>query len=110
MQSNIKTYMVLWSRIVGKHKRKNITVIQHFQNKVLRCIVNAPCYICINDLHRDLGVNTAKREIENIATKDNIRLRDHVNIDALSLTDPIGMERRLKRRRPSDLIGSPVLF
>ena len=54
--------MALWSTIVVMHKR-NITIIQHFQNKVLRYIVNAQWYIVI----------------ENIATKHNTRLRYRVN-------------------------------
>ena len=94
--------MELWSTILGMHKRKkNINIIQCFQNKALRCIVNAPWYIRTSNLHHDAGVNTVKKEFENIATKYNTRLRDHVNTEASSLGDPIGLERRLKRRKPS---------
>ena len=59
--------------------KKNITNIQRFQDKVLRCIVNAPWSIRTSDFHRDLGVNSVEKEIENIAIKHNTRLRDHVN-------------------------------
>ena len=47
-----------------------------------------------SDLHCDLGVNSVRKEIENIETKHNTRLRDHVNTSPTG--DPIGLERRLK--------------
>ena len=74
-------------------EKKNVNIIQRFQNKILRCIANVPWCIRTSDLHRDLGVNTVKKEIENIAIKHNTRLRDHVITEALSLADPIGLER-----------------
>ena len=43
-------------------------------------------------IHRDLGVNTVKREIEKITTKYNTRIRDHVNTEASSLADPMGLD------------------
>jgi hypothetical protein len=36
----------------------NIQMIQTYQNKVLKCIVNAPWYVRNSDLHRDLGIET----------------------------------------------------
>ena len=38
----------------GCKNKNNVKVIQSFQNKVLRTIVNAPWYIRNADLHRDL--------------------------------------------------------
>jgi hypothetical protein len=38
----------------GCTKPSNIAIIQRFQNKVLRAIVNAPWYVRNADLHRDL--------------------------------------------------------
>ena len=40
---------------------KNIITIQRFQDKVVRCIANAPWYVLTSDLHRDLGVNTVRK-------------------------------------------------
>jgi hypothetical protein len=34
----------------------NIQVIQRYQNKVLKCIVNVPWYVRNSDLRRDLGI------------------------------------------------------
>jgi hypothetical protein len=36
----------------------NIQVIQCYQNKVLKCVVNAPWYIRNSGLHRDFGIET----------------------------------------------------
>jgi hypothetical protein len=48
----------------GCTKQSNIDIIQRFQNKVLRSMVNAPWYIRNNDLHRDLQVDVVSSEIE----------------------------------------------
>ena len=47
----------------GRTKQSNIDIIQRFQNKVLRNMVNAPWYIRNNDLHKDLKVDVMISEI-----------------------------------------------
>jgi hypothetical protein len=50
----------VWSygiQLWGWASDSNIEVIQRYQNKVLKCIVNAPWYVRNSD-HRDLGVET----------------------------------------------------
>ena len=42
-------------------------------------------------VHSDLDVNTVSKEIENIATKHNTGLADHVNSENSSLADPISL-------------------
>ena len=56
----------------------NIKIIQTFQNKVLRSIVNAPWYVRNSDLHRDLHIPTVKEEIKKFAGKHEARLHLHV--------------------------------
>lgn len=34
----------------------NILVIQSFHNEVLKCVVNAPWYVCVSDLHCTLKI------------------------------------------------------
>jgi hypothetical protein len=46
--------ILLW----GCASESNIQVIQRYQNKVLKCIVNAPWSIRNSDLHRDFGIET----------------------------------------------------
>jgi hypothetical protein len=45
----------------------NIQVIQRFQNKVLKCIVQAPWYIRNSD-HRDLRIETVTDIITRLAS------------------------------------------
>ena len=82
----------------------NIKIIQRFQNKVLRSIVNAPWYIRNSDLHRDLHIPTVKEEIKKFAGKHEARLHLHVNAEALQLLDNQNQVRRLKRTKPFDLV------
>lgn len=53
--------MVCWSNI---YSASNIEIIQHFQKKVLKYIVNAPWYLRNNDLYRDLGVKMIADELK----------------------------------------------
>jgi len=41
-------------------KQSNSAIIQRFQNKVLRNIVDAPWYVRNADFHRDLNMETEK--------------------------------------------------
>ena len=94
------TYGVqLW----GCTKRSNRDILQSFQNKVLRIIVNAPWYIRNNDIHRDLGVATVDDEITNFARKLRIRLHGHCNDAILQILDETNLVRRLQRTKPFDL-------
>lgn len=90
----------------GCTRKKNVTSIQTFQNKVLRSIVNAPWYIRNKDIHRDLGIKLVAEEIKNVAKKHDARLRAHVNPEAVNLNNPTGPPRRLKRVKPYDLVGT----
>jgi hypothetical protein len=54
--SSLELYIHLW----GCASESNIQVIQRYENKVLKCIVNAPWYVRNSDLHRDLGIETVK--------------------------------------------------
>lgn len=82
----------------------NIKCIQTFQNKVLRNIVDAPWYVRNSDIHRDLQIPTVKEEIKRFAGKHEARLHLHVNAEALQLLDNQQQVRRLKRRKPCDLV------
>jgi len=52
---------------LGLHQ-SNIDIIQRFQNKFLRIMVNAPRYIRNNDFHVDMEMDVVSREIQ-ICTK-----------------------------------------
>ena len=92
----IWTYGIqLW----GCTKQSNIDIIQCFQNKVLRNMVNAPWYVRNNDLHRDLQVNVVSCEIQRFTQKHEERLHHHENGEAILLLDNAGIVRRLQRKK-----------
>jgi len=63
----------------GCAAQSTIAVIQRFQNKVLRGIVNAPWYIRNTDLHRDLNMEMVTAVIRRFARKHEARLHQHSN-------------------------------
>jgi hypothetical protein len=73
--------ILLW----GCTSDSNIQVIQRYQNKVLKCIVNAPWYVRNSDLHRDLGIETLTDIIVKFAKSHEKRLQVHINIEASRL-------------------------
>jgi hypothetical protein len=65
-----KVICPVWSygiQLWGFASDSNIQVIQHYQNKVLKCIVNTPWYVRNSGLHRDLGIETVINNIANFA-------------------------------------------
>jgi hypothetical protein len=62
-------------------------VIQRFQNKVLKCIVQAPWYIGNSDLHRNLGIETVTDIITRLASSDKKRLKNHINSEVSRFLD-----------------------
>jgi uncharacterized protein YeeX (DUF496 family) len=80
-----------------------IQVIQRYQNKVLKCIVNALWYVRNSDLHRDFGIETITDIIAKFAKSHENRLQDHINIEASRLLNVNNITRRLKRKKPFEL-------
>jgi hypothetical protein len=86
----------VWSygfQLWGCASESNIQVIQRYQNKVLKCIVNAPWYVRNSDLHRDLEIETVTDIIAKFAKSREKRLLNVNNIT-----------RRLKRKKPFELV------
>ena len=96
----VGTYGIqLW----GCTKPSNIAIIQRFQNKVLRAIVNALWYVRNADLHRDLKMEMVTAEIKRFARKHEERLHRHDNVEAIELLDNSALLRRLNRIKPFEL-------
>ena len=98
----------VWSygcQLWGCSKPSNLLIIQRFQNKVLRNIVDAPWYIRNENLHRDLEVPTVSDTVRKMAGNHFNRLRQHPNPEIPPLLD-IEHPRRLQRTKPSDLCTS----
>jgi hypothetical protein len=87
----------------GCTKPSNIAIIQRFQKKVLRAIVNAPWYVQNADLHRDLNMEMVTAEIKRFARKHEERLHHHDNVEAIQLLDNSELLRRLNRTKPFEL-------
>jgi hypothetical protein len=88
---HVWTYGIqLW----GCTKQSNIDIIQRFQNKVLRNIVDVRWYIRNTDLHRDLRMDMVTNEFGKFAKKDDERLLHHVKIEAIQLLDNSELVRR----------------
>ncbi len=100
----LKPVWLYGAQIWGCASESNIQSIQTFQNKVLRDMVKAPWYVRNSDIHRDLEVATVKEEIQKYAAKHEARLHQHINAEALQLLDVKNQVRRLKRRKPLDLV------
>jgi uncharacterized protein YeeX (DUF496 family) len=88
----------------GCNSDSNIQVIQRYQNKVLKGIVNAPWYVRNSDLRRDLGIETVTDIIAQFAKSHEKRLQDHINIEASRLLNVNNIIRRLKRKKPIELV------
>ena len=89
---------------LGLQHQSNIDIIQRFQNKVLRHMVNAPWYIRNNDLHRDLQVYIVSSEIQRFAQKHEGRLHRHENIEPIQLLDNMCIVRILQREKLFQLV------
>jgi hypothetical protein len=88
----------VWSygiQLWGCANESNIQVIQCCQNKVLKCIVNAPWYVRNGDLHRDLGIETVADIIDKIAKFHAKRLQKHINTEVSRLLNVNNTTRRL---------------
>jgi hypothetical protein len=54
--------------LCGTACHSNIEILQRFQNKVLRTLVNAPWYIPNSLLHTDLQMSTIRDEMMKLST------------------------------------------
>jgi hypothetical protein len=100
----LKPVWTYGAQLWGCTKKSNIKIIQTFQNKVLRCIINAPRYIRNQDIHKDLKIASVDEETQRIAKKHERRLHQHQNIEMLQLLDHAELVRRLDRLKSFELV------
>ena len=94
----IWTYgILLW----GTASNSNIEILQRYQNKVLRAIVNAPWSISNKVIHAGLKVPTIREEITKFSVKYRDKITTHPNELASTLLEE-EESRRLKRFKPTD--------
>jgi hypothetical protein len=95
----IWTYGIqLW----GTASTFNVEILESFQSKALRLIVDAPWYVPNTIIRRDLHMPTAKEEIRHYSSHYSLRLSVHPNDLIIPLLEP-PEHRRLRRLLSNDL-------
>ena len=80
----------------GYTKQSNVDIIQRFQNKVLRNIVDAHWYIRDADIHREIQMGMVTNETGKFANKNEERFLHHVDVEATQLHEKSEQVRRLE--------------
>jgi hypothetical protein len=80
-------------------------ILERFQLKALRMIVDAPWYVPNTVIRRDLQIPTVKEEIHHYSSQYSARLSAHPNDLIVNLTE-LPDNRRLQRRLSNDLPAS----
>jgi hypothetical protein len=95
----IWTYKIqLW----GTASTSNIEILERFQSKALRMIVDAPWYVQNTFIRRDLQTPTVKEEIRRSSSQYSARLSAHPNglvVNLMELPD----NRLLRSHLPNDM-------
>jgi hypothetical protein len=96
----IWTYGIqLW----GTTSNSGIAILERFQSKVLRLIVNAPWYVPNSVIGKGLRIPSVKEEISRFSSHYAVRLRAHPNELITTLTEP-PFHKRLRPYWPHDLL------
>jgi hypothetical protein len=96
----IWTYDIqLW----GCTSQSNRNIIQRFQNRIIRGIVDASWYIRNDNFHKDLDMESVDSVIRKYAQSQEQRLHRHINVEAIQLRNNGGLVRRL-RTEPFELV------
>lgn len=99
----IKPVWTYGIQLWGTASNSNIEILQRYQSKILRIIVDAPWYITNEALHCDLQIPKIKEEVKRYSQKYQDRLVAHPNSLATNLMKE-KPKRRLKRKIPQDLL------
>jgi hypothetical protein len=110
-QSTINSYYIsvicpVWSygiQLWGCPSDFNIEIIQRYQNKALKCIVNTPWYIRNSD-HYDLKTEMVTDIIAKFAKSHGKRLQNHINTQASRLLNAKNITRRFKQKTSFELV------
>jgi hypothetical protein len=87
----------------GTTSNSKIEILECFQSKVLRLIVDAPWYVSNYVIHKDLQIPTVKEEISHFSSLYAVRLCAHTNELIVTLTEP-PIHKRLRQYWPYDLL------
>ena len=104
VQTNIEACVDLRHKAVGMHESEQHWHHSTISKQGLRNIVNAPWYIRNTDLQSDLQMEIVTNEFWKFAKKHEERLLYHVNVEVIQLLDNSELVRRLKRKKPLELV------
>jgi hypothetical protein len=86
----------------GTASTSNIDILERFQSKTLRMILDVPWYVPNTVIRRDLQIPTAKEEIQRYSSQYSARLSAHPN-DLIANLMELPDNRRLRRHLSNDL-------
>ena len=98
----IKPVWVCGIQLWGTASNSNIEILQRFQSKTLRSLINAPWYVTNEAIHRNLKIPTVKEEI----SKYSNRYSESHQTSKLPITKLLNTSdqiRRPKKHYPLDL-------
>lgn len=81
----------------GTASNTNIKIVERWQNKLLRRILNAGWYIRNSQINKETGTPSVRSEISNYTRRYQRRLDNHVNTLAINLLDNSEEWTRLRR-------------
>jgi hypothetical protein len=87
----------------GTTKNSNLAVLQRFENKILRQLIDCPWFVRNCELHHYLNIPTILEEMKKYSAKYQYRLNCHANHLAINLLDNSDEVRRLNRIHILDL-------
>jgi hypothetical protein len=86
----------------GTASTSNIEILERFQSKALRMIIDAPWYVPNTLIRRGLQIPSVKEEISHYSSHYSDRLTAHPNDILLTFLEP-PERKRLRRHLPNDL-------
>lgn len=96
-KSIIKPTWTYGIQLWGTASNSNIEIIERFQNKTLRTIINAPWFIPNSLIRKEIGIPTVKEEIEAYSRKYKSRISNHSNRLAKDLLQITPRTSRFKK-------------
>jgi hypothetical protein len=99
----LKPIWTYGTELWGTTSNSNIAILERFQSKVLRLIVNAPWYVPNSVIRKGLRIPSVKEEISRFSSHYAVRLRAHPHELIATLTEQ-PLPKRLGRYWPYDLL------
>ena len=96
----IKPVWTYGIQLWGTASKSNIEIIERFQNKTLRNILDAPWFVPNEILLKDSNISSVKEEVKNFKERYKNRLNEHPNSLATNLLHQTFRNSRLKKHNP----------